>query len=142
MSMFPHTVTVYITEEDPVTFEPASYITILRGVLLDATKAVNVRTSGLETADAVSLYIPFDVTAEDDTAVPKSYAPPKEFDAAVDKTSLWTIKPSDCFFVKGEVWEPDKDFQYINLNYDGVYRVTSVDEKDFGNLKHWEVGGR
>lgn len=131
----PHTVTVYSTVEDPVTFEVTNYITVLRGVLMDAAKAANVRTSGLEGADSVNLFIPFGVDTE------KTYADPKEFERAADKSNLWTLRVGD-FFVKGEVVE-DKDFQYINLNYDDVYRITKVDKKDFGSksMQHWEVGG-
>ena len=71
MSMFPHTITVYnaVQETDPTTFEETTklYVTILRGVMLQASKAVNVRESGLEGADAVNLYIPFSVEAVDGT---------------------------------------------------------------------------
>lgn len=132
----PHTVTVYSPVEDPVTFEVTQHITVLRGVLLDASKASNVRTSGLEGADAANLYIPFSVDAGS-----KTYAEPKEFESASDKSNLWTLRIGD-FFVKGEVTE-DNDFQYINANYDDVYRITKVDKKDFGSepMRHWEVGG-
>ena len=58
--MFPHTVTLYnvVTEENQSTFEEVTtnYITVLQGVLLDATKAKTVNQSGLVGADAVSLY--------------------------------------------------------------------------------------
>lgn len=151
MSMFPHTVTVYNTSagESPETgfqSNAVNYITILRGVLLDASKAVNVRTSGLEGADAVNLYIPFGVEAVDGvTGGPRRYVSPTEFWSAEDKTGLWTlsINGGNTFFVKGEVVEPNKDMEYINSKHDGVYAVTKVDEKDFGspNMKHWEVGG-
>lgn len=131
----PHTVTVYSPVEDPVTFEVTNHITVLRGVFMDAAKAANVRTSGLEGADSVNLFIPFGVDAE------KTYVDPKEFEKAADKSNLWTLRVGD-FFVKGEVVE-DKDFQYINANYDDVYRITKVDKKDFGSksMQHWEVGG-
>lgn len=151
MSMFPHTVTVYNSQtvESPETgFTPtlSNYITVLHGVLLDASKAVNVRTSGMEGADAVNLYIPFDVEATDGvTGAVKQYASPMEFWGAADKSQLWTLSlkgnGGNTFFVKGEAVEPDKTEEYINLKYDGVYTVTKVDEKDFGSLKHWEVGG-
>ncbi len=132
----PHTLTLYSTIEDPVTFEETRFITVLRGVLLDASKASNVRTSGLEGADSVNLFIPFSVDASG-----KTYVDPKEFEKAADKSVLWTLRIGD-FFVKGEVVE-DKDFQYLNLNYDYVYRITKVDKKDFGSesMRHWEVGG-
>ena len=69
MSMFPHTVTIYNVsqETDPATFKDVekTYIPVLRGVLLEASKAANVRQSGLEGADAVNLYIPFSTVAVD-----------------------------------------------------------------------------
>ena len=59
MDMFPHVVTVYNTyvETDHSTFEETTvnHITVLRGVLLDASKGSNVTKSGLESADAVNL---------------------------------------------------------------------------------------
>lgn len=141
--MFPHTVTLYVITEDEVTFEQTRHITVLRGVLLDATKAVNVNASGLENADAVNLYIPFDVDASDGVSLMKKrFVGAKEFYFAKNKDELWTLDTNNCFFVKGEVVDAEADFQYINLNFDNVYRVTKVDEKDFGSLQHWEVGGR
>lgn len=138
----PHTVTVYSTIEDPVTFEETRYITVLHGVFMDAAKAANVRTSGLEGADSVNLFVPFSVRAADGVSLQeKRYVDPKEFESTSDKSGVWTFRIGD-FFVKGEVVE-DKDFQYINLNYDDVYRITKVDKKDFGSepMRHWEVGG-
>ena len=70
MSMFPHVVTLYNTKSIELPenkFEPTlvNHITVLRGVLLDASKGVNVNKSGLEGADAVTLYIPVNVDAVD-----------------------------------------------------------------------------
>lgn len=132
----PHTITLYSTIEDSVTFEETRFITVLRGVFMDASKASNVRASGLEGADGVNLFVPFSVDASG-----KKYVDPKEFEKTPDKNGLWTLRVGD-FFVKGEVVE-DKDFQYINLNYDDVYRITKVDKKDFGSesMLHFEVGG-
>lgn len=84
MSMFPHTVTIYniVQEIDPATLDEVEkiYITILRGVMLQASKGVNVRESGLEGADAVNLYIPFAVEAVDGvTGKPKTYIGPQSF---------------------------------------------------------------
>lgn len=143
MSMFPHTVTVYNTgDEDPATFERVSNITVLRGVFYDSRKAANVRESGMTNADSVNLIIPFDVEAVNGvTGDPQTFLSPKEYETAMDKDKHWTIKPSDCFFVKGEVVRPGLSFQEINASFDYVHNVTTVDEKDYGNLKHWEVGG-
>lgn len=142
---FPHTVTLYNITQD----KTGPNITVLRGVFFDAAKASNVRTSGLEGADSVNLYIPFNVDATDGISLfKKNYVGEKEYEKAADKTDIWTLfagagANSACFFVKGEVVEPDKNYQYINGNYDDVYKVTKVDEKDFGtqDMRHWEVGG-
>ena len=146
MTMFPHTVTLYnvFIEEDKDYNETfINHITILRGVLLDASKAVNVRSSGLEGADAVNLYIPFSVEAVDGiTGEPKRYTGPLEFWRRADKSELWTLSDGgNTFFIKGEAVEPTATVELIEMKYDGVYNVTKIDEKDFGNLKHWEVGG-
>lgn len=146
--MLPHVITLYTRLTDPVTFEDVSYITILRGVLLDAAKAHNERPSGNTGADAVNLYIPADAQGVDGiTGATKSYAPPKIFLAAKNKEALWTLDDNSTpegvtFVVKGEIVEPDLDFQALNQRYDDVYRLTKVDEKDFGTIPHWEVGAK
>lgn len=150
MSMFPHTVTIYnVTSEidkTTLTEKLVNHITVLYGVLLDASKAANVRTSGLEGADSVNLYIPFSVSAMDGvTGQEKQYAPAMEFWRMEDKSGHWTLSVTGhggkTFFVKGEVVEPDLTVEKLSLAYDGVYNVTKVDEKDFGSLKHFQVGG-
>lgn len=155
MSMFPHTVTLYNvrTEFDKSTFQDktVNHITILRGVLLDASKASNVRKSGLEGADAVNLYIPFDVEAisPSDLAAEnpeiKKYVGPKEFWAlsTEDVDKCWTLDTSkNTFFVKGVAVESESTTrQLIEAKYEDVYSMTKIDEKDFGSLQHWEVGG-
>lgn len=149
MDMFPHVVTLYNTEtvelpEDD--FKPAltNHITVLRGVLLDASKGSNVSKSGLEGADAVNLYIPANVKAVDGiTGEPKRYTGPIDFWRSDDKSDLWTLSVGrNCFFVKGEAVHPDWTLQTIEAAYDGVYDVTKVDFKDYGeDMSHWEVGG-
>lgn len=150
MSMFPHTVTLYnVTHEtDTGTMQDVTklYVTVLEGVLLSASKAANVRASGLEGADAVNLYIPFSVEAVDGTTgKAKTYAPPQAFLSAADKSGLWTLSVNGnggtTFFVKGEFVT---DNETLALSQDGCYAVTKVDEKDFGSIdmRHWEVGGK
>lgn len=154
-SMFPHTITIYNVEiyTDKTTLKDVlvNHVTILRGVLLDASKAVNVRQSGLEGADAVNLYIPFGVDAVDGvTGTAKRYAAPMEFWRAEDKSGLWTMSAGgtktpgldgSCFFVKGRAVHPDLPVDAIEMMYDHVYDITTIDEKDFGGLPHWEIGG-
>ena len=148
----PHIVTIYnVTQEtDQETFHDTqkSYITVIRGVMLQASKAVNVRESGLEGADAVNLYVPFASLAVDGvTGQEKRYVGPQEFWRAADKSGIWTLSTDGnggtTFFVKGEVVEPDKTEQMIEMLYDDVYKVSKVDMKDFGSaaMQHFEVGG-
>ena len=146
--MFPHTVTLYtvVTEENPSTFEETTtnYITILRGVLLDAVKAKNVNESGLEGADSVALYVPKDVEAVDGvTGEEKQYVGPVEFWKMEDRNGFWTFSVGEnSFFVKGEAVHPDWSGQKIDAAYDDVYNVNTVDFKDFGGeMSHWEIGG-
>lgn len=153
-SMFPHTITMYnveiYTNKDTFKDVLVNHITILRGVLVDDSKAVNVRESGLVGADAVNLYIPFDVAAVDGvTGKAKKYAGPLEFWRAEDKSELWTMSVGgtkthgvngSCFFVKGEAVHPDLSVDAIEMMYDDVYDITSIDKKDFGGLQHFQVG--
>lgn len=153
-SMFPHTITMYNVEIyfDKTTFKDVvkNHITVLRGVLLDASKAANIRATGLTGADAVNLYIPFDVEAVDGvTGEPKTYSGPIEFWQSDDKSGIWTMSVGgtkthgvngSCYFVKGEAVHPDLSVDAIEMMYDHVYDITSIDEKDFGSLQHWEVG--
>lgn len=148
----PHTVTVYnvVQETDPETFRGATktYLTVIRGVFLEASKAANVNKSGLTGADAVNLYIPFAAPAVDGlTGAEKRYVGAMEFWRAEDKSGLWTLSTDGnggtTFFIKGEVVEPEKDEQQLEMLYDDVYKVTKVDKKDFGSpgMQHFEVGG-
>lgn len=141
----PHTVTLYNVIYDRVNGESLLYVTILKGVMMQASKAVNVRDSGLEGADAVNLYIPFGVSAVDGmTGKEKEFVGPKEFYRAEDRTGLWTLSfdgnGGTSFFVKGEFVTDDEG---AALSQDNCYTVTKVDTKDYGSpgMQHWRVGG-
>lgn len=145
----PHTVTLYnvVQEIDPTTLDEVEkvYTTILRGVMLQASKGVNVRESGLESADAVNLYIPFAVEAVDGkTGAAKAYEKPQEFAKAADRSGLWTLSYNgnggETVFVKGEFISDDMT---AVESHDDCYNVTKVDAMDYGSpdMQHWEVGG-
>lgn len=141
----PHTVTLYNAIYDRVNGTNNLYVTVLSGVLMQASKAVNVRESGLEGADAVNLYIPFGVIATDgSTGKAKKYVGPQEFLAAEDRSDLWTLSFSGnggtSFFVKGEFVTDRED---VAQAQDECYTVTKVDTKDYGSpeMQHWQVGG-
>lgn len=156
MSMFPHTVTLYNTEqvrnpEDITRPFMVNHITILKGVLLDATKGVNVIESGLVDANSVELYIPYDVIAVDgafandiETSPRKKYVGPIEYWSAEDKAGLWTLQANNNnFFIKGLAVEDENASRtLIEMKYDDVYTISSVDDLDYGGLKHFEVGGK
>lgn len=144
-TMFPHTVTLYQTEtviDDKFNETTVNHITVLEGVLLIASKAANIRATGLEGADAVNLYIPFDVKAVDGvTGAEKKYVDPvEEWKTEKDKSGIWTIAIGTVF-VKDRVVLPDATRTVLELGYDDVYQVTKVDKLDFGGMPHWEVGG-
>jgi len=160
-SMFPHTVTVYNieVETDPNTMKSVvtNHITILRGVLVNASKGVNVRASGLESADAVTMYVPFSVEAVDGvTGKEKSYLPSIDFWRSEKKGDHWTFTISEkglvghgyTFFVKGEALPPEGTkpnlvADVVEGNFPDVYHITKIDTLDFGSpdMQHWEVGG-
>lgn len=146
----PHTVTVYniVRETDLSTLKEVDhiYITILRGVMLQASKGANVRESGLEGADAANLYIPFAVEAIDGkTGAAKTYANPQEFFKSEDRNGLWTLSYNGnggyTVFVKGEFVSDDMT---AVESHDDCYNVTKVDAMDYGSadMQHWEVGGK
>ena len=144
-SMFPHTVTLYQTEiipGDRYDDKAVNHITVLEGVLLIASKAANVRATGLEGADAVNLHIPFGVKAVDGvTGEEKTYVDPVEgWKKEQDKSKVWTIAIGTVF-VKDRVVLPDATRTVLELGYDDVYQVTKVDKLGFGGMPHWEVGG-
>lgn len=145
----PHTVTVYNLSQttDKETFEDVTELgcTVLRGVFLQASKAANVRATGLEGADAATLYIPFSVDAVDGTTgAKKQYVGPLEYWSAEDRSGLWTLSyrgnGGTTFFVKGEFVT---DNEAIARAHDDCYEVTKVDVMDYGSedLRHFEVGG-
>ena len=146
----PHTVTIYnvMQDIDPATLDEVThvYITILRGVMLQASKGANVRESGLEGADAANLYIPFTVEAVDGkTGAAKVYAKPQEFAKAADRSGLWTLSYNgnggETVFVKGEFIS---DNMTVVQYHDDCYKVTKVDAMDYGSadMQHCEVGGK
>ena len=138
----PHTVTLILAEElddGTMFYNPV----ILSGVFLDLNKRSNVNSSGLADADAATLYIPFSVNPG------KEYLPPKEYLAQEDKSGYWTLftggnsGPAECYFIKGAIENAAISYSDALDSYDYVYRVTTVDLRDYGRRKmqHWQVGG-
>lgn len=144
-SMVSRTVTLYQIEtivDNKLNETTVNHITVLDGVLLEESKAANVRATGLEGADAANLHIPFNVKATDGvTGKEKTYIDPVEgWKADADKSDIWTISIGTVF-VKGREVHPDASREALELGYDGVYEATKVDKLDFGGFPHFEVGG-
>lgn len=105
-------------------------------------KAVNVITSGLASADAVTVMIWFSVEAEG-----KTYLPPSEY-AALPPTGVdgyWTLTQGQDRLLKGKGPEIDADKTISAVaQRDGCITITSVDTMDYGHprMHHWEVSGK
>ena len=159
--MFPHTITLYNVETkvSPTTCtdETTNHITILKGVLLDETKSItirrglNARENGFVAADAITLYIPFGVTAIDPASgEEKTFLPAADFWRTENKTPFWTLSAGKqrsgpasgtSFFLRGEAVHPELDVGELETLYAGnAFTVSTVSTMNFGGLPHWEIG--
>ena len=141
----PHSVTLYNACKDG-----ELCITFLERVLLDVSLGGNVGKNGVASSDAAVLFVPFDCSAVDAvTGQKQTFCMPGEFDRLEMRSGVWTAGPRDkraavdCFFVRGRVVETDLDFAAFHDRYDGVFRVSSLDVRDFGSpeMRHWQIGG-
>jgi transcription termination factor Rho len=102
-------------------------------------KAVNVIQSGgyLE-ADSASIIISSQRTEN------LNYVDESAWIALSSKISKWTLRSGD-FIVKGHVTdEITGAFTTTSLKekYDEVLKITSIDIRDLGGVKHWKVGAK
>lgn len=136
--MFPKSITTDITIYNKVTEDRKVKwkYTQLTGVFFDEAKANNVKISGITSADALNLVIPFDVKTLEEN---KEYKEPKMFQQ--DFQNAWTIQKGDLV-VKGLVDMEIMGQKDLEDNFNDVYVVNVVDAKLFGsrNMWHWEVG--
>lgn len=133
------TVTLFNRSFNAETEEETYYPTLLEGVDLVETKGANVSKSGMDSADAVKLYVDFGNIA-------KSYLPPKEWENMPDKCKqhFLTFNPAQDFFIKGDHTDleiPESEaYGWAHDNLDSVYKVTTVDRYE-DIMPHFEVGG-
>lgn len=141
----PHSVTIYNAGPDG-----EMCITFLEGVLLETGTGGRIMKNGVVSDGAAVLYVPFDCPAVNAvTGQAQTFCLPEEFDRMEDRAGYWTAGSRDtraaagCFFVKGRVVEPELDFAEIKDRFHGVFRVSSLDVRDFGsvNMRHWQIGG-
>lgn len=133
------TVTLFNYFCDPDTEEEKYYPTLLERVNLVETKGANVTKSGMDSADAVKLFV-------DLGKIPKPYMEPKAWDALPDdeKPNYITFHPTDDFFINGDHTDleiPESEaYGWAHDNLDSVYKVTTVDRYE-DIMPHFEVGG-
>ena len=133
------TVTLFNRSYNAETEEEKYCPTLLEGVDLVETKGANVSKSGMDSADAVKLYIDF-------TNLAKPYLSPKAWDVLPEeeKRNYITFHSTEDFFVKGDhtdVELPEESaYEWMHENFDDVYKVTTVDKYE-DILPHFEVGG-
>lgn len=133
------TVTLFNRSFNTETEEETYYPTLLEGVDLVETKGANVSKSGMESADAVKLYIVPD-------NMEKPYLPPKEWRALPEdkKSEYLTFTPAQDFFVKGNctgaTLPEEQLYEWMREQFDGVYKITNIDKYE-DILPHFEVGG-
>lgn len=140
MEMFYNkTVTLFNRFCDPDTEEERYYPTILEHVNLVETKGANVSKSGMDGADAATLFLDLSKTE-------KPYIEPKEWAALpdVEKMNFITFTPAEDFFVKGSCTGATLPecgvYEWMRNNYDAVYKVKHVD-RYCDIMPHLEVGG-
>lgn len=135
------TVTVYNRTADDLMGIEKWYPTVLENVRLLVAKGASVSKSGMDCADAVSLYIRPDMLQEG----AKGYLPPKEWVRMPDKCKefFYTFKSGEDFFVEGAITGEEilgeGFFQYMKDRYDSCFKVTNVDRYEL--IPHLEVGG-
>lgn len=145
----PHVATVYNVrrEADRATFrdEVTVYITVLEKSFLDRSEVAKTGTAGKAPADTAVLYIPFGAKATDPlTGATKRYASPAEFQAAEDRSDLWTLSVDgdgcETFFALGRFIPADL---CELMEREGCYRVTAAATRDYGSadMHHWEIKG-
>lgn len=134
--------TIFNKYKNPVTKLVDWRRTILRNVHWEDSKAVNVITSGLSTADSVTVFIWDGVDAEG-----KEYIKPKAFASLPPDMAgrYWTITQGSDRMIKGVVYDdiPPLTIEALVAKYDDCITVKSVDRMDYGirSMYHWEVSG-
>ena len=133
------TVTLFNRSFNAETEEEKYYPTLLERVNLIETKGANVSKSGMDSADAATLFI-------DLANMAKPYIEPKAWAELPEeeKSKYITFAPAEDFFVKGScagaTLPENSAYEYMLDNFDSVYKVTHID-KYTDVMPHLEVGG-
>lgn len=107
---------------------------LIEEVFWDDSKGININ-AGYAEADDVNIFIP--KTSKNMTG----YVEPKKYKGL---TNTWTLENGD-FIVKGNTKEEKvSGIKELAKNYDNVFTVSLVDDKDFGSssMHHFEIRGK
>ncbi len=139
----PHTVSlISLRGEQP-------YLTILRGVMLQAQDRMSLLAPGDADAANTRLFIPLDAEAQNAEGEESVYLPPLLYDRTEEPEKHWTLRTGgeeagrSSFFIKGEIPEA-VTLAEARERCDGVYLVVSVAVLDYGSpaMRHFEVSSR
>lgn len=154
-NLLPNTVTIYNRYKDPDTGKNAFYKTFLRYVRImeNVTKAVVNGTTGVTWANDTVLLLDTGLVirgikysteayTRDDSGrkVVKRYLAPKEWSAAVDKSSYWTLEREN-YVIEGEcavTIPPQLEKDLTALNPWKVNVIAPALQRD-GSIHSWEV---
>ena len=133
------TVTLFNRSFNAETEEEKYFPTLLENVNLVETKGANISKSGMESADAATLFVSLENMAKP-YIESKAWAElPEE-----EKANYITFTPTDDFYVSGDktsISLPESNvYEYMLDNFDSVYKVTHID-KYTDVMPHLEVGG-
>lgn len=122
LNPFPHTMTWYAKTSTPSVFTR----TVVTEVMWQAQKVANTAKSGLVDSDKAIVYVPF-VTAD-----------------GTDRSATLTFKIGDYLVPEEVTDEMDADFPPTALiaAYPRTVQIRTVDWKDYGALKHVQIGGK
>ena len=125
--MFNKTVTLYNTYEQDFTSRPIPKL--LKGVHIELTEGSVAAAEGDRAIDRLFIVIPFN-------GLKTGFTPSYEYEAAEDKTGLWTLKNGDYVTV-GDTGAAESHAALAARTR--VFRIAEVKTLDFGSLPHWEV---
>lgn len=141
MSLFDNkSVTVYNKYVDKITEKEIWLPTLIPSADYSVTKGANITASGMDTADAVKVYI-------SKSALPKPYKSPIEWQALAssEKPLYVTFTEGTDFFVLADTASvtilASGFFAYMQKHYTDCYKITTVDRYE-DILPHYEIGGK
>ncbi len=136
----PHTVSLINFHND------IPYLTVLRGVMLQALNGQSVQRRGDQDEANATLFVPLSVRAANPAGESVTFLPPHEYARCTDPDRHWTLQTEGesagrcSFFVKGEI-PAACTLAEARERCDYVFVVAGWQLHDYGSqaLQHYEV---